>query len=202
MSGIFLTSYALLWLIVATLVVLVVLLYRQFGLMYMRSGRRIDLLGLDVGAQAPELTVATPDAGLRTLTWRHAVGTYEGSVALFALPTCAICRSIAEDAHEVAEQWPSVEFVWIDRELRMPEDAGQQNFMRGWQIALSEDEAAFKEFEIGALPFVYAIGKDGTILSKKLVNTARDIHLTLESALGRKRTDDAGNTPATVGGRS
>jgi hypothetical protein len=50
-------SYAVLWIIVIMLSLLVLLLYRQFGLTYMSGQRRINMQGLDVGARAPSFSL-------------------------------------------------------------------------------------------------------------------------------------------------
>lgn len=57
MKGVFATSYLVLWMVVAILAILVVLLYRQIGLILMPGRQRISLSGLDLGAVAPALDV-------------------------------------------------------------------------------------------------------------------------------------------------
>jgi hypothetical protein len=185
MSGFFWTTYVLLWVLIVALTLLVVLLYRQFGLVYMRGGRRMDLQGLDIGETAPELTVETVEGAERQLTWDLTDSRVRaGSAAIFAMPSCPICKSIASEVGQLSLQWPSVELFWIDAARPEAEpDATMDGFMAGWQIALSADETAHKEFEIGALPFMYVIGPDRKVLAKKLVNNADDIDKTLKSVL-------------------
>jgi thiol-disulfide isomerase/thioredoxin len=118
-------------------------------------------------------------------------GRFDGSAVLFALPGCAICQSIAPDANGLAAAWPSIEFVWIDRELPQPPEEAQADFLAGWRIGLSEDESAFKDFDVAGVPFFYVIGRDGIIAAKKLVNAVEDIQRLVKSVYGPELAEKA-----------
>ncbi len=61
MDSAFWLSYATLWLFVVVTMLMVLLLYRQFGLMLMPGRQRLELGGLDIGSVAPILPVEFPN---------------------------------------------------------------------------------------------------------------------------------------------
>ncbi len=60
MSTPLIVSYLALWAIVIALTLLVLLMYRQFGLLIMPGRLRASLAGLDTGAHVPTLAFDTP----------------------------------------------------------------------------------------------------------------------------------------------
>lgn len=183
---------------------LVILLYRQFGLIYMRGGRHADLQGLDVGTLAPAVTVLTAAGHRRRETWA-ADSQSDRSVAtaaLFALPSCPICKSLTPRVEAVADRWPEVRFVWVDREMPAASDDEAPAFLGNWDVALSESDGPHKAFEINALPFLYIIDSDGVIRGKKLVNAVDDIDRALDTSLDVAKRDSRVDQPlVATGGR-
>jgi hypothetical protein len=181
MNSLFWTSYAALWVLVAILVVMVLLLYRQFGLMLIPGRQRADLAGLDIGATAPPLELDFPMGdGPPVLAWRSADlhQAQLGWLALFANPQCPICERLweAKPLRKLADAWPNVEFIWIDAHPRL--DAPPT----GWSLAVSENQAASKVMEVPVFPFAYAIKPGGIIAGKRLVNEPEYLDLLLEDA--------------------
>src|SRR5439155_20757324 len=102
MEGIWLVSYVLLWLLVSVLFLLVFLLYRQLGIMYLGSAEGVSRDGLDRGTKAPDFTV-TDQYGEA-----HRLADYRGkpSVLLFGSPHCSPCRILLPPPHDWATaQW-------------------------------------------------------------------------------------------------
>jgi hypothetical protein len=63
---------SLLWVAVIVLTVLVLLLYRQFGLAYMSGRTRAGLQGLDLGARARPVALTALDGTARDIDWSSA----------------------------------------------------------------------------------------------------------------------------------
>jgi hypothetical protein len=175
MSSFFWITYSLLWLLVAALLLLVLLLYRQYGLMLMPGRRRVELGGLDLGSHAPEIPVefrGSSDPPI--LTWDRTApsDTFAGWIVLFSSPHCPICKRLweEEELDQAALAWPQLEFVWVDAEPRADEHRPAH-----WRVALSPDETANQAMEVPAYPFAFAIEAGGIIRAKGLVNDLDDL---------------------------
>lgn len=173
MSSAFWFSYVVLWLLVIVLALLVLLLYRQFGLAYMSGEQRLSMQGLDVGASAPEFSVMTVvDGPIRPLQVRW--NGQKSRLLVFSSPSCTVCEKLAHDVGDLPDEWPHVEFIWVDRE-----EGG--SFIRsidyeaGWVRGVAADGAAHREWDVSAVPFAYAVSASGEILAKRLVNTGDDV---------------------------
>lgn len=176
MSTLFLITYVVLWIITAALVVLVVLLYRQFGLMVMPGGRRVNLGGLDIGARAPSLLLRLENRQELVYDWRgtgYADWPYDATCAVFGVPMCPICDSLVqEDANLelLATRHPSTQFLWVDSA-----DAPRHALPANWVAASSAKSEAHRAMDIPNTPFMYVVATDGRILAKGLVNQISDI---------------------------
>lgn len=84
-------AVVLLWVLLACLSILVVLLYRQFGLIYIGSRNRVALTGLAVGSAAPEVAQLRVAGRLITWDWNAKAPT-RLTLAIFGTPTCILCR--------------------------------------------------------------------------------------------------------------
>jgi hypothetical protein len=184
MSPVFWATYGLLWTILAALAVLVILLYRQFGVMIMPGPQRINSGGLNVGSRAPAVLVSINGDHELAFDWsslspgKLPVGTF----ALFALPTCPICSRLAEDSQtmaDVAARHETLQFIWIQQsqapghEIHLPQN---------WTNALSHNAAAHDAMEIPGSPFAYLISARGKILAKGLINSVQDIDSMIATA--------------------
>ena len=122
MSTFGIISMSLLWFAVIVLTVLVLLLYRQFGLAYMSGRARAAMQGLDLGARARPVALTGLDGSAHDIDWSAATvpdapvpgatvpdATVPGApvpgvtapaatVLVFAQPSCPICGDLAADA--------------------------------------------------------------------------------------------------------
>ena len=86
MSILFYVSYAALWLLLLTIGVLVLLLYRHFGVMSLGTLEGVQRDGLPIGSAAPPIsgvTAAGPDT-----SWQPQRG--QPQLLLFAAPDCEL----------------------------------------------------------------------------------------------------------------
>jgi hypothetical protein len=198
MSDLFWASYALVWVLVAVLVVLVLLLYRQFGLAFLGSGDRVSLQGPDLGSRLPALELTDPSSR-RTesveLGADHEAGRWAAHLVLFALPACSICKQLAGVVGELPERWREVEFGWIDapgppasREApraALPADTG-------WRVKLSARQQAHEALDIAAVPFACLLDAYGELVAKRLVTTVEEIDALLSEHTPRAATGNGG----------
>ena len=99
-------AVALLYVLHVTLAVLVIVLYRQFGLVYVGSRRSHEMVGPPVGARAPSglKVFSTEDAEVSlALDWSTV---QPGGVTLLLLggDACPLCDHLL---HHLDEDWPT-----------------------------------------------------------------------------------------------
>jgi len=191
MTSLFWVAFGVQWLVLCVLVVLVVLLYRQFGLMLMPGSRRVGYGGLDVGARAPALPLRLD--GSREVAWDWAPPKSadafrpQATLALFALAGCQACDELAGDRAgmaQIVQRYPSVQFLWVEGLTK-----GQPHPVSdGWTLALSPGSGAHAAMEIPGTPFAYLVSSGARVLAKGLINQPQDI----ESVLSRSSNGDGG----------
>lgn len=189
MGSFFWTTYVFLWFFMAALFIMVILIYRQFGLMLMLGRRRIELRGLDIGTKAPPLSLEFSVSGKHSFVeWAKgelAAGKKRWLVVL-AEEHCPICKGLWEKGilPEFAGDWPDLELLWIDSDFR-----GKDGQAGGWTVAASRDGSATALLEIPGYPFGYAISDTGIITAKALINNMADLtRLAREGMRGAKAT--------------
>ncbi len=197
MSTFGIISMSLLWFAVIVLTVLVLLLYRQFGLAYMSGRARAAMQGLDLGARATPLALTGLDGSAHDIDWSAATvpgATVPGvtvpdvtapaaTVLVFAQPSCPICGDLAADAAGLPVSWPSSRFVWVDgtvtgRPRRAVDSAP------GWIVGTAQDDAVHAAWDVSGSPFAYVVGGNGRIAAKGVVNRAADVERMLANVLG------------------
>src|SRR5438128_2483302 len=96
MEGIWLISYIALWALVLVLAMLVLLLYRQLGIMYLGSAEGVSRDGLAPGTKAPDFSLTDQyDNAQRLANYRG-----RAAVLLFGSPHCSPCRILLPQLHE------------------------------------------------------------------------------------------------------
>jgi hypothetical protein len=186
MSIVWIISMSLLWLAVIVLTVLVLLLYRQFGLAYMSGRARAGLQGLDLGARARPVALTTLDGSDYAIDWSAAprdAATAGATVLVFAQPTCPACGDLAKDAASLPPAWPASRFVWVDGTVtgRPPRAVDSAP---GWIVGTAEGDAVHQAWEVSGSPFAYVVGDSARVAAKGVVNTAADLERLLANVLG------------------
>lgn len=183
MTGL-LISTILLWIAVATLTVLIVLIYRHFGLLYIGSRDRVAMTGLSVGAAAPTAPSVLLDNKLSSLQW-DAPGEGRATMLVFSIPPCPLCAELIPHLNEFVEGWGQLaDLVLVERDL--PGLVGNPRDLpidRRWTYSLSEGGALHDAFDVEATPFAFLVSTSGRVLAKGLVNTVRHLSGLMESAL-------------------
>lgn len=174
----------LLWIIVIVLSILVMLLYRQFGLVYLGSGQRIRLTGLAIGKHAPADQSAELDGVTRELDW-SAVGAGRGTMLIFGGARCPICEELLPELNEAERLWGKlVDFVFVDRPLRAG-DAERRSLPEGrrWRYAFSPDASLHEAFDVEVTPYGFLVNNQGVLISKRIINSVDHIAMVIEHAV-------------------
>lgn len=98
MPAIFYVSYAAIWLLAIVEGLLLLLVYRHFGLQSMQSLEGVHRDGLHVGAVAPPVVGVAANAA--PYTW--APDPSHNSLLVFASPTCGPCEQVIPALTELA----------------------------------------------------------------------------------------------------
>jgi hypothetical protein len=183
MSTVWIISTAGLWLAVILLTVLVLLLYRQFGLAYMSGRARAGMQGLDLGSRARPVALTALDGSDVEIDWSPSLTRGGATVLVFALPSCPICGDLARDAASLPAAWPASRFVWVDgtsagRPARAVDGAP------GWIVGMAEGDAVHQAWDVSGAPFAYVVAASGRVAAKGVVNRAADVDRLLANVLG------------------
>ena len=110
MEGIWLVSFIALWIIVILEGVLIVLLYRQLGMLYLGSASGVSRDGLAVGSPAPDFQLPDADGQTRRLS------DYRGRnvLLLFGSPHCDPCRRLLPNLEEFAAT-RDFDVLWLNQ---------------------------------------------------------------------------------------
>jgi methylamine dehydrogenase accessory protein MauD len=168
MEGIWLVSYIVLWLVVLALIVLVILLYRQLGIMYLGSAEGVSRDGLEPGAQAPDFSLPDQYGNLqRSVDYRG-----RPLLLLFGSPHCGPCKVLLPELHAWAADHPAVGVVWLN--LASPEENARYASDTGAtlpMLAHTPGDGLVERFKVRVTPFLFFLDEQGTVRARGLANT-------------------------------
>lgn len=174
MEGIWLISYIVLWALVLALSVLVFLLYRQLGVMYLGTAEGVSRDGLDRGARAPNFNLTDQYGNPQKLS------DYRGRsvLLLFGSPHCSPCRTLLPQLHDWAKSHPEVGVIWlnaasVDESLKFVSDTGATLPIAPY----TPEENLLDKYRVRVTPFLFMVDENGIIRSKGLVNSKGGIDL-------------------------
>jgi methylamine dehydrogenase accessory protein MauD len=178
MNGLTLISHIALWLLVLTNFVLVLLLYRHFGLMSLGTLEGVQRDGLAIGDPT------TPIIGIRPNgadgSWEPSRG--RPSFLLFAAPDCEPCRTVFPDVNALARD-ADIEVAVVTDGPRAQAQALAEH-VTSTQITVLADDAsgAFANYRVRVTPFAFIIGRNGRVQAKGLCNDTLRVRQLLDAA--------------------
>lgn len=177
----YLVSNAALWAVVLTLAVLVLLLYRHFGLMTLGTLEGVQRDGLGIGEHAPPLSGITA-AGEDV---RLSPGEGRPSLLFFAAPGCAPCETVLPVLNQLAgldEATPDVDVATVVRgPVRNVQEIEETH--RPPYLAFAEDgNGAFEQYRVRVTPFAFVVGDDGLVRAKGLCSDPKRLASLLAAA--------------------
>ena len=157
MSGsVWVVSYALLWLAVLFLSVIVVALLRQVGVLH----ARLQPLGVHPAGEGPETgTVAPPVPGA---DYERAAVT----LVAFTSPTCTVCHELSPSLRALQQQYDDVRVVEVS-------------------LAERAHAPVFTAFSVRSTPYLVAVGGDGMVRGAGVANSLEQAEVLLADALAR-----------------
>ncbi len=180
MPTIFYVSYVAMWLLLIVLGILLLLVYRHFGLAALGTTEGVQRDGLQVGEIAPPIT----GVNIHGESIELAPQTGQMYLLAFVSPTCAPCAEVLPSIHQLATTNSDVQVVLVVDGARERVVQLVENFdLHSSIICLAEGETGtYHGYIVRVTPFAFMIGKDGRILSKGLCNTPIRLRHLLSSA--------------------
>ncbi|MGI9253209.1 MAG: TlpA family protein disulfide reductase, partial [Thermomicrobiales bacterium] len=164
MSGMLLVSYIALWVLVAVMAVLLILLYRHFGMISLGTLEGVQRDGLPVGSVAPAISGVTADG--KDMGWDPK--TNRNKVLLFAAPDCEPCATVMPYVNKLARSGANLDIAAIVPGPKIEAVRMRERYDSPF-LTLAEDvSGAFGRFRVRVTPFGFVIGPDGRVLAKGL----------------------------------
>jgi methylamine dehydrogenase accessory protein MauD len=191
MSGVWLASYIVLWLVVLVLAFLLAGSLRQLGLIQLRlgddPGALITDMGLERGARAPEFVAVDSETG-------EPVSLYElppvPRMLVFASPGCLSCRELIPGLNEVRKtRSGEFDFLVVCRgDVESCRGFGRMNRLEA-PMVIDTNGQIEKDYMVTLTPFAYLLDHEGRVVIRGVANDWRQ----LESLLDQEGTLQAGH---------
>ena len=172
-------SYVVLWLLVIAEAVVLLVLLRAFGSMYLGSRDAIERDGLRLGTRAPDFTATAIDGTsvpLASLLDRWAV-------LVFAEPGCPICEEMGPQltrlARELADRARVV--LLVRRSAELMRASPLASFSNVAALAIGAHGTA-DEYRVRVSPYVHVLDPEGVVRGKGLVNERKHVEHILYQA--------------------
>lgn len=184
MSGWWLASYVVLWVITTTMFVVLLVVLRQLGLMYVRGGGAPRLEeGPPIGAIIPPFE-EIEDGTQAEIRFPDAVA--DLNLLLFTSPSCRICEEVLRELGAVTPDLGRLtrDFdagVLVVSEGAVDENARLRQLVDGGARFVSNAERQ-RSLDVRTHPYGLVTDRSGTVLEKGVVNGPRDVQVLLEEA--------------------
>lgn len=177
MSGWWLASYVVLWVITATMFVVLLVVLRQLGLMYLRGGGAPRLEeGPPIGAIIPPFE-EMEDGTQTEIRFPDAV--VDLNLLLFTSPHCRICEEVLRELGGVTRDFDAR--VLVVSEGDVEENGRLRQLLDGGARFVSNAERQ-RSLDVRTHPYGLVTDRSGTVLEKGVVNGSRDVQVLLEEA--------------------
>lgn len=190
MSGWWLASYVVLWVLTVTMFAVLLVVLRQLGLIYVRGGGapRVEQ-GPPVGSIVPEFDGIEDGTGLR---YRFPDPERSLNLVLFASPSCRICADVVTGVPGIARDDDVKVFVISEGSV------GSNEALRAAAAGASfaTDGTRQRILAVESHPFAIVADREGNVLDKGAVNGPGDLQVLLERAERAQRDAHASSGAA------
>lgn len=184
----FLASYVLLWVVVAVLFVGVFALYHHLGQMYLTSRTGRQEQGPEEGSFFPPIEGTAIDGD--PVVVPHA---NRAALVVFASTGCPLCGQLRAGLARMGPSHPEVDLIVAC--------TGHPRMVRAWsadmdgavQVVTDPRGRIASRNRVGTLPFAVAVGDDGRVRWRGLVNNDGDLDMAIHDATALTLTDVSAN---------
>ncbi|HEU5432469.1 MAG TPA: TlpA disulfide reductase family protein [Thermomicrobiales bacterium] len=191
MSGLLLVSYVALWALVVVMGVLLLLLYRHFGMMSLGTLEGVQRDGLSVGAVAPTIggvTAAGTDA-----SWNPKAG--QPQLLMFVAPDCEPCAVVLPFVDRLSRSGAGVRVAAVAPGPRAEVARLVEKHQLSYPCLAEDGGGAFNRFKVRVTPFGFVISGDGRVLAKGLCSDQARLKSLLQAAGLRDAANVVAATP-------
>lgn len=165
MSEIWIASYAVLWILVVVLALMILLVYRQLGEMYLgtREGRARDGLGL--GARAPRFTLTNQDG--KSVSFPRGIL----SLVVFGSPSCGPCAKLMPELVNFRQEVGGrVDVAFVSSgDAEANRKFARENAV-SFDVLTEPRMTLFDAYKVRATPFAFYLDENGLVRAKGIVN--------------------------------
>jgi thiol-disulfide isomerase/thioredoxin len=144
--------------------VLVLLIYRHFGLMAMGTSEGVQRSGLAIGKTAPEIQ-GVLGSGVETTLFP---GNDGPSLLLFASPGCEPCEEVMPSVVLLAERLGDLHVTVTIPGREEDASSFEETYGSGLHVLAEDGSGAFERYAARVTPFAFVVGEDRLIRSKGL----------------------------------
>ena len=184
MSGWWLASYVVLWVLVVALSLLVLALARQIGVLHLRLGPRG---ALEIDEEGPPLGEAPEAVDAHTLDGADVTvgGPGEPQLLFFVSPGCPVCRQVLPSLAPAARAARMKPIAIVDVEGHAARDAYGHS-SPGVPVVAAPDLA--EAYGVPGTPYAVVLDAIGVVRAKGTVNTLEQIEGLVDTA--RRRVEE------------
>jgi methylamine dehydrogenase accessory protein MauD len=185
MEGWWAASYAVLWLLVIVLAIVVVALARQIGTLHLRLGPRgaleVDDEGPPLGEAPPHEETTDAQGGAARIG-----GPGEAQLLLFVSPGCHLCEQVLPSLAAVARKHELAPYVLADVD---PEETVSQYERRRINARIVAGNLIAQRYRVPGTPYVVVLDRLGVVRAKGTVNNLEQLEGLVET--GARRAEEA-----------
>ena len=171
-------TYVLLWLVVAFESLLLILILREIGVLYLGRREAFERDGPDTGKAFPRFRAVSTDGRERTLA---DVGA-DIRVIVFGAVSCSLCGPAMDKFGRWAARVPEVAAVMLVERSAKATELLPHLRDHPWAVWFIEEGSMFKEFGIRVSPYAVVVDGAGIVVAKGLVNHHGDIKRMIRNA--------------------
>lgn len=182
MNSLMIASHVGLWIVVASLSVLMFALVRQVGLLHRRIGPSVARTGNDgpaIGDAAPVLNAADLDGGAVSLAMTRGKLT----MLVFVSPSCPVCSELLPAVRSIwRRERTTIEVILLSLEA---DESANRDYIRshkleGMPYVIATNQV--RQYGVLTPPHAVIVGADGLVKSKGLVNHLEHLESLLTAA--------------------
>jgi hypothetical protein len=175
----FLVSYAGLWLLVAIQSVMLFVLLREMGKLYLGQTESFFRDGPAIGRNLPEMSVRAKTGPVPITRLLQA----DYSMLLVASDRCAVCPSAAE----IVRRWNQRSSALGATVLLAADRLGSWGKLDGLEVVCISPEDVTRHLAVRATPFLLVVDRTGRVLAKGIVNNHGHVKTMLRDARRKQR---------------
>ncbi|MES2498841.1 MAG: methylamine dehydrogenase accessory protein MauD [Pseudomonadota bacterium] len=182
MNAIFLTAFALQWVVIVAMGLLMLGLFRQVGMLHERLGP-VGALTLSGGAKVGEVAKSFDLPSLTGGDVRIGGAAADGrsTLVFFVSPTCPMCKSMLPIVTSIAREHADTTQLVLasdgdepaQMKMIVQQKLADHPFVLSTELGIAHG--------VGKLPYAVLLGADGTVAAKGLVNNREHVESLFEA---------------------